>query len=153
MTSPAPTQGVAEADRIVKFVISLSVEREEGGEEAADTFLERMMETLIPLTTASSKSVRFRAAGLLAGIMNSLSSEAELDGELLDKLAETMRERLRDKAPEVRQHAARALSRLQARTKSPLGALYLSRHPRRSLLRSAKFSPASPPVCTDGAQS
>lgn len=100
----------------MKLVALFCVERDEGGEEAADAFLERMIETCIPLCKAADKSVRFRAAGLLSGIMQSLDTEAELSADLLDSLAETMRDRLRDRAPEVRQQAARTLSRLQARS-------------------------------------
>lgn len=115
LTSSPILQGVAEADRLVKFVVALSVERDEGGEEVADAFLERMIETLLPLCLASDKSVRLRAASMLAGMMNGLDGEAELSNELFDKLTETMRDRLRDRAPEVRAHAARALARLQVR--------------------------------------
>lgn len=100
-------------ERVVRFIVTFCVWREEGIEEDADEFNEAFLGFLLNLHVAKEKAIRFRVCQIIAGVLNGLGPEAEISDDLYERMTDVMLERIRDKMPPVRAQAARALSRLQ----------------------------------------
>ena len=99
-------------ERLVEFVVKFATQH--GGEaETDDDFVQGLVSRLLPLTSASDKSVRSRATQLVGRVFNSMSEEAEVSDELFESVERSMLMRCRDKIPSVRAFAVRALFRLQ----------------------------------------
>eukprot|EP00959_Pyramimonas_sp_CCMP1952_P247890 5181899-Pyramimonas_sp.AAC.1 len=104
--------GDAEAERMVRFVVTFATHQDAGHEEEAEEFLEQFVTTLVSHSEACSKHVRYRVCQIVAGIFE---GEPEVSEDLWEEVKTAMMARLRDKIAAVRMQAARALSRMQIR--------------------------------------
>ncbi|GBG84929.1 hypothetical protein CBR_g39392 [Chara braunii] len=99
-------------ERLVRFVAEFATFRQAGMEEEADAFAMAFLGFLLAFVEAREKAARFRAAQLIAEILNHMPEEAELADDLWEDLLNVLRKRVHDRFALVRVYAVKALARL-----------------------------------------
>lgn len=80
---------------------------------SSELIFARCMTHLLERTTASDKTVRFRACQIISNVLANMPVEAEISDELWDSLISHLTPRLRDKNLNVRIWAVKAVERIQ----------------------------------------
>lgn len=97
-------------DRVIKFFCEFLAFKEHTNRE---NVFGQAMNHLLLRSTATDKTVRYRACQVIAGAVTAMDGDFEMDEIILDAMISTLTPRLRDKAPNVRMWAIKALARLQ----------------------------------------
>lgn len=85
----------ANAERALRFLAAFAASAPQRKDGSGGVFVQDLLADLVQLSSAANKTVRTRACGLVAGIMQRIS--VDLEDEALDELQEAMLERLKDK--------------------------------------------------------
>ena len=82
-------------ERALRFVATFAAQAPDREDDTSSVFIQDLVADLVLLSAAANKVVRVRACGLLASIMQQLTTD--MQDEALDELQEAMLKRLKDK--------------------------------------------------------
>ena len=96
MLDPRSAQNTnANVERALRFVATFAAQAPDREDDTSSVFIQDLVADLVLLSAAANKVVRVRACGLLASIMQQLTTD--MQDEALDELQEAMLRRLKDK--------------------------------------------------------